>query len=277
MFNNFTVLISIYKNNSIIEVINLVKSIKSQNLYPDEIIFIYDGPIKIEIDKIIKSLKNLKIIYNKKNIGLGASLHKGVLAAKYGIIIRSDVDDISIPSRFKELIKTYTINKNVDVIGSLQEEIYNKKSYVKILPYENEMIRKKLIYRNYINHPTVLLKKKKILQAGNYENVGKYLHCNNFEDYYLWLKMLKINAIFKNIPRVLVKSRINKNFYYRREGKKIISNYYTFLKKIHKEKIITTQKFYLNFVIRTLIYILPTTLFRIFFNFFLRKQYKLYN
>ena len=89
--------------------------------------------------------------------------------------------------------------------------------------------------------------------------------------------MLKINAIFKNIPRVLVKSRINKNFYYRREGKKIISNYYTFLKKIHKEKIITTQKFYLNFVIRTLIYILPTTLFRIFFNFFLRKQYKLYN
>lgn len=161
MFNNFTVLISIYKNNSIIEVINLIKSIKSQNFYPGEIIFIYDGPIKAEIDKIIKSLKNLKIIYNKKNIGLGASLRKGILAAKYGIIIRCDVDDISIPSRFKELIKAYTINKNVDLIGSLQKEIYNKKSYIKNLYYENEIIKKKLIYRNYINHPTVLLKKKK--------------------------------------------------------------------------------------------------------------------
>jgi hypothetical protein len=274
MFNNFTVLISIYKNNSIIEVINLIKSIKSQNFYPGEIIFIYDGPIRAEIDKIIKSLKNLKIIYNKKNIGLGASLRKGILAAKYGIIIRSDVDDISIPSRFKELVKAYTINKNVDLIGSLQKEIYNKKSYIKNLPYENEIIRKKLIYRNYINHPTVLLKKKKILQAGNYENVGRYLHCNNFEDYYLWLKMLKINAIFKNIPRVLVMSHINKNFYYRREGKKIISNYKIFLKKSYRNKILTKQQFYLNLVIRNLIYILPNKLFIIFFNYFLRKKYK---
>ena len=277
MSNNFTVLISIYKNNSIIEVINLIKSIKSQNLYPNEIIFIYDGPIKAEIDKIIKSLKNLKIIYNKKNIGLGASLRKGILAAKCEIIIRSDVDDISLPSRFKELIKAYTTNKNVDIIGSLQEEIYNKKSYIKNLPCENEIIREKIIYRNYINHPTVLLKKKKILQAGNYENVGRYLDCNNFEDYYLWLKMLKKNAIFKNIPRVLVKSYVNKNFYYRRHSKYVISNYKIFLKKSYKNKILTKWQFYLNLFIRNLIYTLPTNLFIIFFNFFLRKKFKLYN
>lgn len=114
------------------------------------------------------------------------------------------------------------------------------------------------------------------MQAGNYENVGRYLHCNNFEDYYLWLKMLKINAIFKNIPRVLVKSHINKNFYYRREGKKIISNYKIFLKKSYKNKILTKRQFCLNLVIRNLIYMLPAKLFIIFFN-TLRKKYKLHN
>jgi len=272
MLNNFTVLISIYKNNSIIEVINLVKSIKSQNLYPGEIIFIYDGTINVEIDRIIKSLKNLKIIYNKKNIGLGASLRKGVLGAKYEIIIRSDVDDVSIPSRFRELIKTSAINKGVDVIGSLQEEIYNKKRYIKILPYQNTEIIKKLTYRNFINHPTVLLKKKTILKAGNYENVGKYISCNNFEDYYLWLKMIKINASFLNIPKILVKSQINKEFFKRRSGEKLIVNYKMFLKKCYKNKLLSKYSILLNYLIRILAYKIPSRYFANFMRMFFRLK-----
>ncbi len=96
MMNYFTLLVSIYKNNNIIEIIKLIKSINSQSLYPGEVLFIYDGPIKNEVDNYIKRIKNIKIIKNYKNLGLGNSLKKGVLSEKYPIIIRCDVDDINL-------------------------------------------------------------------------------------------------------------------------------------------------------------------------------------
>jgi hypothetical protein len=37
--------------------------------------------------------------------------------------------------------------------------------------------------------------------------------------------MIKINASFLNIPKILVKSQINKEFFKRRSGEKLIANY----------------------------------------------------
>jgi hypothetical protein len=273
MLNNFTVLISIYKNNTIVDIVNLVKSIKSQNLYPAQIIFIYDGVIKEEINTIIKTLKNLKIITNHKNIGLGDSLKKGVTASKYNLIIRCDADDVNVGSRFRELIKIHINNTSYDVIGSIQEEIFNNKKIYKNLPLDDEKIKKKLIYRNCINHPTVLIKKKTVLRAGNYENVGKYLSCNNFEDYYLWLKMKKINARFINIPKILIKSKIKKTFYERRVGKDITINYKMFLKKCYKNKLLNRYNIFINYFLRILVYKMPTKYFINFVNIFLRFKF----
>ena len=105
MLNNFTVLISIYKKNSLIDIVKLINSIKSQTLYPSEIIIIYDGLVKSEIKLLISKLKNVRIISNIKNLGHGASLKKGVLASKFPVIIRCDADDINLPERFKILYK----------------------------------------------------------------------------------------------------------------------------------------------------------------------------
>lgn len=272
MMNYFTLLVSIYKNNNVIEIIKLIKSINSQSLYPGEVLFIYDGPIKIEVDNYIKKIKNIKIIKNYKNLGLGNSLKKGVLSAKYPIIIRCDVDDINLNSRFKILYKTFLNNQKFDVIGSLQEEIYYDVKFIKKIPYKNSEIKKNLTFRNCINHPTVLLKKKTIIKSGNYENVGKYLNCNNFEDYYLWLKMRKINARFINIQKTLIKSQINKKFFERRVGENMIINYKMFLRKCYKNKLLSKYSIFVNYFIRTLIYKMPTKYFINFARIFLRLK-----
>lgn len=270
MFNNFSVLISIYKNNSIVEIIQLVKSLKAQTLYPNEIIIIYDGPIKNEIKKIIKSLNKLKIIHNKKNLGLGASLNKGVAAAKNNIIVRCDADDINISYRFKVLISEYLKDKTYDVVGSLQEEIYGNKQFIKKIPLKNSAIKKQLILRNCINHPTVLLKKNTVLKSGNFENVGKFIDCNNFEDYFLWLKIKNKGGKFKNIPKILVKSKINKKFFSRRVGQNIKKNYLIFLKKSYNLGFINYGQYITNYLVRITTYNFSNKLFYLIFKIFLR-------
>jgi len=272
MLNNFTLLVSIYKKNNIIEIIKLIKSIKSQTLYPAEIIFIYDGHVSLEIHKFVEKLKNVKIIRNKKNKGLGYSLRKGVISSKYSAIIRCDADDINLSSRFEILYKTFIRHGNLDVIGSLQQETYHNNHYIRSVPECDTKIKKILSFRNCINHPTVLLSKKTVIKSGNYENVGKYLSCNNFEDYYLWLKMRKINANFNNYQKILIRSHVDKKFFERRNSKELKKNYKLFLKKCYKNKLLSKYEVWINYIIRTTIYKLPIKYFIYFVIYFLRVK-----
>ena len=266
MLNNFTVLISIYKKNSLIDIVKLINSIKSQTLYPSEIIIIYDGLVKSEIKLLISKLKNVRIISNIKNLGHGASLKKGVLASKFPVIIRCDADDINLPERFKILYKTFLNNKSLDVIGSFLEEYNNEARFFRNLPTKNSTIKMLLPYRNCINHPTVLLKKKTVLRAGNFEAFS------NFEDYYLWLKMSKINANFINIPKIYVKSYVDVKFYKRRGGIHYFKDYKMFMTKSLKFNLINKIQFIINISIRYIIQNLQTKWLRIFYNIILRKK-----
>ena len=48
--------------------------------------------------------KRIKLIKNKRNLGLAASLNTALLKAKGEYIARMDADDISLPTRFDEQI-----------------------------------------------------------------------------------------------------------------------------------------------------------------------------
>jgi glycosyltransferase involved in cell wall biosynthesis len=84
-----------------------------------ELIFVNDGSTDNTSEKLVTlegNYENLKVIDSKVNCGYGASLKKGILAAKYDAIVITDADGTYPNERIPELIKA--LEKNDMVIGA---------------------------------------------------------------------------------------------------------------------------------------------------------------
>ena len=84
-----------------------------------ELIFVNDGSTDNTSEKLIsleQDYENLKVIDSEVNCGYGASLKKGILAAKYDSIVITDADGTYPNGRIPEFIKG--LEKNDMVIGA---------------------------------------------------------------------------------------------------------------------------------------------------------------
>ena len=219
--NNYKIscLGSVYYGSKLPEVKLSIKSLTKGIEKPEEIILVIDGDIKKNLKSYLKNLeksKLIKLVSCKDNNGLGVALNIGLKECKYELICRFDTDDISLSNRLIESKKAFELNPNLDIFGShIIEFIDSKNKFVrcnfKKMPHSNLAIKNALNFRNAINHPTVVFKKKTILDMGGYDNISF------FEDYHLWLKARKNNCIFLNssTPLVLMK---RESFTKRRQG-----------------------------------------------------------
>lgn len=245
-------------------------SLINQKLKPNEFLIIFDGPVKrliVDYVELFKKKNRIKLIRNIKNIGLGASLKKGILISKFNIIIRADSDVIYNVNRNKEMISFYLKNKSIDIFGSwMLETDVNKKYFQKKTPHINESIYSKMNFRNPINHPTVMFKKNKIILAGNYR------HMPFFEDYYLWLRCKKIRCKFVNIENNLATTTIDLDYIKRRHGLNYFLNFLKFQKTIYKENLVPLPIIIINIFIRLLLIPLSVKLKLLIYKNFLRNS-----
>lgn len=259
----FSLLISIYKGNNILDITKLFNSIKSQNFQPSKIIIVFDGEVHVDIKNFLSKQKNIEYIQNKKNLGLGISLRKGLVRCSSNFIIRCDADDINLTSRFKILVKKMIY---FDIVGSqITEQSKNRTYFLKKIPENTRQIYRTLGFRNCINHPTVGFKKKSILKIGSYESVLF------FEDYYLWLKARKKLLKFYNIQFPYIKSSIDEKFYSRRSGRKYFSYYLKFIQKSYKNNLISLFELMINFATH-LPLLLDSKSISLIYKFILRKK-----
>lgn len=269
IYPRFSVILPIYKKVKFKIFFKSFESILKQSLQPSELLIVYDGPIQGNIKTFINSkrkfYKFIKILNISSNIGLGKALRLAVRKASYNYIIRCDADDISVKNRFKDQVTFMKKNRKIDVLGSNIIEICDNKSFtVKKLPEENDYLKKYSLFRNPINHSSVIFKKNKIINSGN------YIDMPYFEDYYLWLRVLKSGGKFHNIQKNLVLMGVDNDYYDRRSGLKYFFNYLNFLNKIKKDKIISYFIYILNFIIRFHIVYLPRNILKKIYNLILR-------
>ena len=268
-----TVLLPVHKQ---INYLKFKKSMNSiiykQTIIPKEFIVLIDGPVDPRIFDYLRILKriikytNIKIIKYLSNKGLGTVLKDGVIRAKFNLILRCDSDDFSEKKRVETLYNFYLKNKNFSVIDSKMIENYGNKKRIRFIDNENKNNPFFLKLRNTINHPTVLMQKKDILKVGNYENVPF------FEDYFLWIKLLKNNYRFAGIDKTLVNTKINLDFYKRRSGFKYFIHYKNFLKNCLRINFISKIEFYILILLRFLIILNNKKLIIFFYQKLLRKK-----
>ncbi|MBF6977545.1 glycosyltransferase [Aerococcaceae bacterium zg-BR22] len=254
MKDKFSVLMSVYINDKANQLYSAVEScFENQSIKPDELVLVEDGKITDELRLTISQLKSkypmIKSVPLKENKGLGAALNIGIFECSNEIVARMDSDDINAPNRFSTQLPYM---KEYDIVGMYIEEFYEEihdKKFIKQVPVTERDILKYIKKRNPINHMTVMFKKSKVIDAGNYKTL-MYV-----EDYYLWVRMLSNGAKIINIPQVGVFARTGLNMYGRRSNKESITSWKIVQRFLFKKKFITRFEFIINMImIRVFIY-----------------------
>lgn len=253
----YTILMATYHGDNRLYLWEALNSIKEQTLLPFEVIVVIDGKISDENLKIIDEFSDflkIKQIPLAENKGLGIALQIGLNYVNTEYVGRMDTDDISVPSRFEEQVKFLNENQQYDIVGSNVIEFHSGKSNKSVLrrvPETNESIINFAKLRSPFNHPSVMFRKGSVLKAGS------YLRMDSFEDYYLWLRMIKLKMKGYNLQKPLLLFRADSNMIHRRRGVKYLRKELYFLKMVRKECLISFRYLVLNYIIRISLRLLP--------------------
>ncbi len=232
----FSVLMSVYYKESPDNLIECFESLLRQTQPANEWVLVLDGPLTLELDKVIQEYvskypKLIKIVALEKNVGLGLALREGVCHCSHDYIARMDTDDICVNTRFEKQIEFLETHSDVDICGGQIAEFEGSVENViaiRKVPLEDDKIKKYQRTRCAFNHVTVFFKKQAVLSAGNYENAPLT------EDDMLWARMILANKKMANLPEILVYVRVGRDMIKRRGGLAYYRKYRASRKKIFK-------------------------------------------
>lgn len=272
MNTNYSVLMSVYFKEKPEYLEESMNSIYNQTVKTNDFVLVCDGPLTDELNSVINKMqekfgKVLHVVRLEKNGGLGNALNIGMKECKNEIIARMDSDDISMPTRC-ELELNIINNKDVDIVsGTLLEFDGNVDNILssRQLPEENDEIIKFAKSRCPFNHPCVMYKKSKVIEAGEYQDF------HFLEDYYLWIRMLQTGAVGYNISTPILWMRAGRDMYKRRAGIKYVKSQNKLLKYMYKSNFISLKQYVKMTIIRTTVSLMPNWGRAIFYKTFLRK------
>lgn len=267
----YSVLMSVYEKEKPENLRTSIESMMKQTLPPGEFVLVCDGELDEKLNDVIRwAEKNWAEIFVcvrlKAHLGLGEALKEGILHCKYPYIARMDSDDISVPQRCELQMKEMQKGMFAIVGGNVQE-FRNKPGDMRsrrVAPKNQEEILHYAKSRNPFNHPAVMLKKEAVLAAGNYQEFS------DFEDYYLWMRMLEQGYQGYNLQKVLVYMRIGNGMYGRRGGFSYVKSIVRFQNYMRNKKHIGEIRFACNCFVRIFMSIIPKCIREYFYRWFLR-------
>jgi len=137
-----------------------IDSILGQS-YPNyEYIIVNDGS-NDNTKSILESISDSRIkIIHQDNIGLTASLNKGILLSKGEYIARQDADDISLVDRLEKQVEYFENNKDYVLAGTNSYLINEINEHIGIyqLPRTDTEIRWTILFRNPFCHSTIMIR-----------------------------------------------------------------------------------------------------------------------
>lgn len=257
----YSVLISVYYKEKAEYLIECLESMVHQTVEPSEIVIVKDGKLTVELEDVLTEYKTkyqrlFKFVCLEKNVGLGLALAEGIKNCSYELIARMDSDDISIPNRCELQLREFAQDSLLDVCGGYIKEFCDSKEGVvsiRKVPLVDSEIKEYQKRRDAVNHVTVMFKKSKVLEAGNYQ------HALLMEDSLLWTNMILHGATFKNIADYLVYVRTGADMFKRRGGLKYFKKYKNGRKIILQTGYISKWDYYYTLLVQLIFSILPNS------------------
>lgn len=271
-YTDYSVLMSVYAKEQPEYLQMSIDSMLQQTCPTNDFVLVCDGKLTEILYGVIDEYREkysdiFHVVQLDKNVGLAEALNAGLPKCKNDIVARMDSDDVSYPERCELQIKVMN-SQRVDLVGSNINEFVDDPEKIissRVVPCTHKEIVKYSKKRNPFNHPSVMYRKSKVLAVGGYEN---YLF---FEDYYLWVKMIRAGYKTYNITKSLVNMRVGAGLYNRRGGIKYIRCMVRFRRKLLREHYITIFEFGVIMVGHIGISMMPNKLRKYIYILLLRK------
>lgn len=203
-----SVVMSVYNTEKFVH--NAIESILNQTFTDFEFIIIDDASTD-NTPQILHSFSKhpkIKIITNKKNIGLSKSLNKWLTAASGKYIARQDADDFSAEDRLEKQIAYLEYNTDVSLLGTGAVIIDNEGKELcirHVLTKPEHLLAKftQLELTNPLFHGSIMFRKSDIREIGNYREGFRYA-----QDHDLYLRLCEQKKI-DNLDLPLYYWRLN--------------------------------------------------------------------
>ena len=192
-----SIIIPYYKKKSFFK--KTINSVVNQTYKNFEVILIYDDNNRSEllfVKKVLKEVKNKKIIINKKNVGVGISRSNGIQESKGKFLSFLDADDIWDKNKLKKQIKFMKKN-NLNFSYSNYSIINDKGVLLKKIKSPKRIKFKNLLFSCDIALSSVVVNSN-LLKSERFPNL------KTKEDYLLWLKLSKKNVKMLGIGENLI-------------------------------------------------------------------------
>jgi len=202
-----TVLMPVYNAGAFVA--TAIDSVLKQTFVSFELVIINDGSSDGS-DEIIASFRDerIRVITNERNLGLIATLNKGIQLAHGKFIARMDADDVCLPDRLIKQVAFLEQHVDVAVVASLVDFINTDDEVTGNWSTDQSAVSEQDIARvmtrtNCIAHPSVMMRT---------EIARKYLYQSDqkgAEDWDLWLRLLSDGHRIAKISEVLLHYRIH--------------------------------------------------------------------
>ncbi len=203
---NISILATNFNNGKFLS--DFFDSIINSTVHPKEIIFVDDGSTdnSLEIIEKYKVLKNLQLIYFKKNKGRAAALNAGKskCSSKYILII--DPDDILLPERIEIQYNFMGNNSDIDILGG--NVIYFNSETGEKLNTSNFPTSNSDIFRTFekgengVLQPTIICKTE-LLKKYDYKQIVPG------QDYELFARIAKDGYKFASLQEPINRMRVH--------------------------------------------------------------------
>lgn len=193
-----SVLLPIYNAEAYLK--ESLNSILKQTVTNFEIIALDDGSqdASLQILKEIQSQDSrIRIEQNEKNLGLIATLNKGLQYCSAPFTARMDADDLIATTRFEKQLEFLNANPDYAAVSSLMEE-FDENGNTKKITYRQSYqdIKNASLFYSPVSHAASIFKTNVLKELG-YRSEYKYA-----EDYDLWFRLLQNHKVGV-VPEVL--------------------------------------------------------------------------
>lgn len=191
-----------------------VKSICQQTHNNIEFIIIDDAsdePTSSHLKELCNRYPIIQLYRNEHNIGLTASLNKGLSLTNGEFIARMDADDYSCPSRLEKQLSYFKNHPEIDILGTgviSFGQITMFMSPVNGASYKE--VQSNLFFQSSLCHPSVMMRKRFLMD----NNLSYDENVKKGQDYDFWERSSEYGKLAV-MPDVLL--------YYRTHAKQITS------------------------------------------------------
>jgi glycosyltransferase involved in cell wall biosynthesis len=180
-----------------------IESILSQTWKNIEFIIINDSPDDEEIDLMVRSIDDRRIIYlrNNENKGLAYCLNRAIRLSKGEYIARMDADDLSVLSRLEKQVDFLKNHPHINILGTwaYSMDLEREQGGIIKYPVTYERIKASTILGSPMCHPSVMFRRCIFSEYQFYYNEDfKYT-----QDYEFWVRLVD-RFEFYNLPEPLL-------------------------------------------------------------------------